>query len=306
MNEMLPLAGQLGLVYRGGWHLPVARLWLTGQAPRHGLRFIGHAQARPRNNSKLLCHSQLAALWTLQARRVLPLPYGQPVQLGALALELLPTGVGRGAAMLRVQANHMTWIFVDAMRQDALPSAQQLSWRDADALVVYAAADRQDSLNAIEIQKKLAQASHEVWLLDDATLALDFASCGAATDGVRFAPDLNKLIHLGNLATDVPKNPRVVVWPSRARARMPKFAANWPTIHWRTGGAAPLDSTANPQEELLFSRANTGAALADCVRASKIARVLALGPGAESLRARCQSATCQVEVLHDIGQLQLM
>jgi len=56
----------------------------------------------------------------------------------------------------------------------------------------------------------------------------------------------------------------------------------------------------------LFSRANTGAALADCVRASKIARVLALGPGAESLRARCQSATCQVEVLHDIGQLQLM
>ncbi len=308
MNKMLPLAEQLGLVYRGGWHLPAQRLWLTGQAPRNGLRFIGYAATLPRNHSKILCHSQLAALWALQTRRVLPLPYAQPVQLGTMALELLPSGIGRGAAMLRLQTRNTTWIFVDGMRLDALPAAEQLSWREAEVLVVYAGPEQANSLNSAELKDKLAKATQELWLLDDPTLALDFASCRDGAEGVRFAPALNALIKRANLtaAAPRPQMPRLAIWPALARARVPAFAANWPSVHWRSPSATPLELKGNGVEQLLFSRATSGEALAQCVLASRIARVLALGPGAQALRDRCQSAACEVEVLHDIEQLRLM
>ncbi len=296
-----------GVRWRRGLACRLPRLWLD--VPRPGaLCVLTDADVAVPARAKVLATPQAAALAALTAGRALQVPYGQPFQLGAGAVELLPSGASLGGAIARLHGQGQTILAVRSAVLESLPSCAPLELRDADVLLVDAAlADTHthppSALRAL-LHAALA-GPPQVWLLQDPLLALDLALW---TDGApRLAPTLQRLVERSRLPVLAPRPPGrvpdgVLLWPLAQVARLP--------LAWRT---VPQCAVAEPGQPLPadvsclpFSRRPAGAVLDTLVQRASCRAVLAWGAGAESLAQRLTARGQPCHVLRIPFQLPLV
>lgn len=182
-------------VWRDGVHLAGSALWCDARRAR-SLCFLSHAgrrpaagrgQARPR---QLLCTEGTERLLGLlegvapegahPSGDVLRCPYGRPFSLGALRLELFPSGYLPGAASLLVtlQAGQRPLVYAGDLNPRGVAGAEPMQVRGAEAVVCHA------PLAALG-RPLPERAEAEAALLDRLARSLDEGACA-----VVLAPEL--------------------------------------------------------------------------------------------------------------------
>lgn len=286
-----------GVSVRGGLHLPAARLWLDGDT-RRGIGFLAQFDGRRRRRSRVLCSPVVAALLGEGGAAPLAVPYGRPFQLGPIAVELLPAGASAGSALLRTHIGAHTYLFAGAARQDALPTAEPLTWRESDVLVLDAehAETQLLSVDALrhalhEAQALVAAGETLVWLLQEPTLALDILALAGADRPVALAPSLARLARRfrrsgGLLPPLRTAGAGLLLWPLAEVANLAPAQRNLPRWLVAHDAGAQALAAANCQRGLPFSRRSSGEDLDALALASGAAHVAAFGAGAPALCAR--------------------
>lgn len=294
-----------GLSARGGLHVPAAQLWLDG-LPRDGIAFRSDLNRLPRRLHRVLCSPTLAALMRGHSIRPLVLPWGQPLTLGVLTIELHPAGSGPGASLLRMHVAGKTVLYAAAARPQPLPTSEALQLPPADVLVLDAElADDQllsPSELALEVDAWLRAppARGGVWLFDRRTSALDLARMVGAR--------MPLLAHAGVLQLAAHARSAGVALPAMARARrLPRGPALvlWPLRHLDTLEAGPLAGlprilvaeTRDPtlaarvgaERHLRLARRASGVELDAVARQAGVQDVIAFGRGAQALCERLQA-----------------
>ncbi len=296
-----------GVRWRRGLACRLPRLWLD--TPRPGaLGLLTDADMPVPPRARVLATPVAANLAALTAGRALQVPYGQPFQLGAGAVELLPSGASLGGAIARLQAKGQSILAVRSATLDALPSCPPLDLREADVLLIDAALADAHTHTAADLHTHLHAAlagGPHVWLLQDALLALDLLLW--ADGALRVAPMLQRLVQRSGLPVLAPQSPGrspagLLLWPLSQAARLPAA--------WR---AAPQTVIAEPGQtvspdavHLPFSRRLAGTALDAFVAHAACPTVLAWGTGAESLAQRLVSRGQLCHVLRIPYQLPLV
>ena len=137
-----------GLVeYRDGVHLRDSILWFDADTPRD-LSFISHCGVPgATRHGKIVVSAECAELLQVcGARRrptrgepqaqVLATPCRRPFSLGALSLELIPSGHSYGAASLLVQTQGQQVVYAGPLNTRRLPLAERVEVRRCGVLVV--------------------------------------------------------------------------------------------------------------------------------------------------------------------------
>ncbi len=286
-----------GVRWRRGLACRLPRLWLD--APRAGaIGLLTDADQTVPPRARVIATPIAASLAGLTAGRALQVPYGQPFQLGAGAVELLPSGASLGGAIARLHAKGQTILAVRSASLDALPSAQPLTLREADVLLLDAELADCAVTTAPALQAHLHNAltgDPQVWLLENPLQALDLLlwSDGA----VRLAPALQRLAGLSGLPILAPQKAGrqargVLLWPLSQVARLPQA---WREIP-QTALAEPTWVPPPGVRHLRVSRRLAGDALDAVVREARCETVLAWGLGADVLADRLEATgqTCHV------------
>ena len=296
-----------GVRWRRGLACRLPRLWLD--APRPGaLGLLTDADMPVPARARVLATPIAANLAALTAGRALQVPYGQPFQLGAGAVELLPSGASLGGAIARLQAKGQSILAVRSATLDALPSCPPLDLREADVLLVDAALADAHTRTAADLHAHLHAAlagGPQVWLLQDALLALDLLLW--ADGALRVAPVLQRLVQRSGLPVLAPQSPGrspagLLLWPLSQAARLPAaWRAAPQTVIAEPGQSVPTDAVHLP-----FSRRLAGVALDAFVAHAACPTVLAWGAGAESLAQRLASRGQLCHVLRIPYQLPLV
>jgi putative mRNA 3-end processing factor len=300
-----------------GPSVPAGRLWLDGKA-RRGIGFLQAWDGRRQGSGRLLCSSRVADL--LQARGGSPLavPFGRPFQMGRLALELLPAGSSPGSAMLRMHMDGRVVLFAAAARPDALPTAEPLEWREADAIVVDASRAEAPHVSVASLEAWLERAVAAVQggarlalQCPDAAVAIAvLLSCGARVPvalSPRLAAQARRYGHAGVALplsfTPASRKVGPVLWLHDAPLAALTVDARWllaPDV------LAPALQAAAATEGFSFSRLAGGTALDDLVAASGARTVLAYGAGAMALCQRLSANGSTCIILAAQAQLRLM
>lgn len=296
-----------GVRWRRGLACRLPRLWLD--APRAGaIGLLADADVPVPPRARVFATPMAAGLAKLPAGRALQVPYGQPFQLGAGAVELLPSGASLGGAIARLHAKGQTLLAVQSASLEARPSAAPLDLRDADVLILDAElADAQvTSLDGLQMALRIALAAPAaVWLLQQPLLSLDLLlwSDGA----VRLAPALLRLASASGLPILTPQSagrqPRgLLLWPLQHAARLPQSWRDVPQTVLAEPGLTPPTGVLH----LPVSRRLAGTALDVVAQQSRCETVLAWGAGAESLSRRLTASGQLCHVLRMPYQLPLV
>ncbi len=296
-----------GVRWRRGLACRLPRLWLD--QPRAGaLGILVDADMPVPPRARVLATPMAANLAGLTAGRALQVPYGQPFQLGAGAVELLPSGASLGGAIARLHTKGQTVLAVRSASLDPLPSCAQLELRDADVLLLDAGLAEAHTLSAGELRAHLHAAMKppaHVWLLQEPLLALNLLLW--ADGALRLAPSLLRLVQRSGLPILAPQSPGkqpsgLLLWPLRQAARLPLAWRDVP----RSVVAEPDQPIADGLAHLPFSRRLTGDTLQALAQQAACPTVLAWGAGAEFLAHRLAANGQQCHVLRIPFQLPLV
>ena len=282
-----------GVRWRRGLACRMPRLWLDVPRPGAlGLLSDGDLVVPPR--ARVLATPIAANLAGLTAGRALRVPYGQPFQLGAGAVELLASGASLGGAVARLHAKQQTLLVVGAV--------------EADVLVIDASHAEATLLSAAEVQSHLRTAlaaPAQVWLLQEPLRALDLLLW--ADGAARIAPSLRQLLLRAGLPVLAPPPPGrraegLLLWPLAQAARLPAAWRDVPQVALAEPDAAiPAAATRLP-----VSRRLAGDALVRFVRQAGCPTVLAWGHGAPALAQRLERLGQVCHVLRIPYQLPLV
>lgn len=126
------------MVWRDGVHVAGTVLWCDARRARD-LSFLSHAHvgARSAHGKVLATERTLSLLGSSAAGETLVTPFARPFSLGAVRLELFPSGHLPGAASLRVEAGGLRVVYAG----DVNPRAglgEPMAIRDAEVLVLEA------------------------------------------------------------------------------------------------------------------------------------------------------------------------
>lgn len=296
-----------GVRWRRGLACRMPRLWLDVPRPGAlGLLSDGDVVVPPR--ARVLATPIAANLAGLTAGRALRVPYGQPFQLGAGAVELLASGASLGGAVARLHAKQQTLLVVGAVATEPLPSCAPLELREADVLVIDASHAEATLLSAAEVQSHLRTAlaaPAQVWLLQEPLRALDLLLW--ADGAARIAPSLRQLLLRAGLPVLAPPPPGrraegLLLWPLAQAARLPAAWRDVPQVALAEPDAAiPAAATRLP-----VSRRLAGDALVRFVRQAACPTVLAWGHGAPALAQRLERLGQVCHVLRIPYQLPLV
>jgi putative mRNA 3-end processing factor len=320
------------VVWRRGVHLTGTVLWFDA-AGDHDLCFVSSACAfRPGRHRKVLCTAETATL--LRARgarpRALTAPYGHPLQLGRLRLELVPSGHVLGGAQLLVQHEGLRILYTGTVATEAAPTATPLESRPADLVIAHAfcvppdhpletAVAGEAALLAfvretleggavpVLLVETLGQGQDVLRVVGDADVplaahqsvyrqALQYRECGE-----RF-PVIQRF-------RGTPPPGHVLVWPRRGFAtaalrRLPNTRIAWLGYEERPPQGGP--ETAPIERVLPFGNLSTATALLGWLRSLEPQRVVFHGPFDRVLaeRLRRESGVDAV-ALSQLGQLPL-
>ncbi len=114
------MKSEYSIVHDQGVHIEGTVLWCDPDRPM-GLSFLSHAgTAVSQHYSKAMCTMETEVLIRALSRgkrrfRPLVFSYGQPISVGNLALELLPSGFALGGAQVQVQSPHGTLLYSGAI-----------------------------------------------------------------------------------------------------------------------------------------------------------------------------------------------
>jgi len=301
-----------GVSLQGGLHLPAARLWLNGDTSQ-GLGFLSQFDAGRRRRSRIVCSQPLAALLGDGGATPLAVPFERPFQLGPIAVELLPAGASPGSALLRTHIGARTWLFAGAARLDVLPTAEPLALRETDVLVLDAQLAEAKLLSCAQLRAALDEAlamvaagATLVWLIGQATVALDVLAWGQAHVPVHLAPSFATLARRyrraggslppGGSAHRQRPPGRLVLWPDAELRRLPPDLAR--ARRWLVAEVADAKEQVSRgcERGLAFSRRASGMELDDLAQASGTSHVAAYGVGAQALctRLAARGLTCSV------------
>jgi hypothetical protein len=296
-----------GIRWRRGLLCRLPRLWLD--VPRPGaLAVLTDADVPVPPRARVLATPQAANLAGLTAGRALQVPYGQPFQLGAGVVELLPSGASLGGAIARLHAKGQTILAVRSASLEPLPSCPPLQLREADILLLDAGLADAHAQTPTQLRAQLHADMAEparVWLLQTPLTALDLLLW--ADGALRVAPSILRLVQRSGLPVLAPqtagRQPQgVLLWPLHQMARLPAAWLDAPrTVVADPDTLLPPDVTHVP-----FSRRLTGDALVELARQAACPSVLAWGHGAESLAARLAAAGQMCDVLRIPYQLPLV
>ena len=296
-----------GIHWRRGLACRLPRLWLD--VPRAGaLAVLTDADVPVPPRARVLATPQAANLAGLTAGRALQVPYGQPFQLGAGVVELLPSGASLGGAIARLHAKGKTILAVRSAALEPLPSCPPLQLREADVLLLDAGLADARALTPPELRAHLQAdmaAPARVWLLQQPLTALDLLLW--ADGALRVAPSILRLVQRSNLGVLAPRSagrqPQgVLLWPLSQSARLP---AAWLDVP-RTVVAEPDTPLPPDATHLPYSRRLTGDALVELARQAACPTVLAWGQGAQSLADRLAAAGQTCDILRIPYQLPLV
>jgi len=272
--------------WRGGAHLIGSDLWFDAErAP--GLTFVSHAGIRA-TGARLLTSGVTAKVLRAMGRRARPLapPFGRPLTIGAHRVELLPSDLLPGAALLRVENAGGTAIYAGALGKGA-------DVRACDELCLLAPAST-EGVPIESVARIVAEANGEISVLLAPGLAEAYAAARALNEAkapLCAHPSLRTAFRA--LGVSVPalrdsvEPGEAVLWPldrrhDRALARLPRARSC-----------------------VLGPACATPAVMADYARATGAARVVVAGRHAVALASRLRSEGITARAISGPDQLGL-
>lgn len=220
-----------GIRWRQGLQARMPKLWLD--PPRAGgWSLLPSLDVPVPPRARVLTSAVTAALAGLQPGRAMAPAYGQPFQLGAGAVELLPSGAVVGGTLARLHTRRETVLVVREAAFTPSPLALPLELREADVLVVDAGMAEAPVLGHERLTRLLTEASKQgepaVWLLQHPSLALSLLAATGLS--LRLAPPLRRL-HARAVATGLVLPPAelpgrgaagILLWPLALRHTVPR------------------------------------------------------------------------------------
>jgi len=321
------------VIWRRGVHLLGTGLWFDA-AGGYDLCFLSSACAwRPAKHRKVVCTPAVAALVRARRGRVraLTVPYGHPVQLGRLRLELLPNGHALGSAQLVVEHEGVRILYTGTVATQAAPTAAPLETRPADLVIAHAFCappDLPETTPAAAEEQLLAFARES--LAAGATPVLLVEALGPAQDVLRVIgdADLPVAAHLTVFrhALDyrecgerfpliqrfrgAPPAGHVIVWPRRgyATAALARLQNVRIALVGYDTELPPSGPEAAPIERIIpYGNRSTPSALLQWLRALEARRVVFHGPYDRALAARFHAETgVDTAALSQSGQMVLI
>lgn len=243
-------------VWRDGVHLTGTPVWCDARRRRDVCFVSAHGRVGRAGHGQLIATSETLALVGALGSGHLGVPVRRRFSLGQLQLELLPSGYGLGAAVLRVEVGGRVAMYAGAVTPQSLGLAEPSEVRPADCLVVAAPYGSPEHVfpdpavvvaNLVDWVQQTAARSNLLLLVSTDLKALDLAAV-LARAGIECsaAPALRQLTKRARVVTPaVPElrairgeRPMVVIATVEQRTRMEFELSHQPfATAWISGDA---------------------------------------------------------------------